>query len=84
MADFRAQIVHLRLGNAIFEHAVQIVIRAVVVNGICPQVAVFIHISFRHICVRIQAITDVPGFNHLISLRPTIPEPKITNNKDRL
>ena len=51
---------------------------------ICPQVAVFIHIPFRHICVRIQAITDVPGFNHLISLRPTIPEPKITNNKNRL
>lgn len=82
--DLVLQILNLRIGNSALEHTIQIVICAVVVNGICPQVAVFIHIPFRHICVRIQAITDVPGFNHLISLRPTIPEPKITNNKDRL
>ena len=82
--NFVLQIFNLRIGNSALEYTVQIVIRAVVVNGICAQIAVLIHIPLCPISIRVQAVTDIAGVDHLISLHPAIPSANVANDKDRL
>ena len=78
------QILYLRFGNAAPEHTVQIVVRAVVMDRICAQITVFIHIPLCHIRIGIQAVADIAGVDHLISLHPAIPPAKVANDEDRL
>ena len=82
--NFVLQIFNLCVGSPALEYTVQIVIRAVVVNGICAQIAVLIHIPLCPICIRVQAVTDIAGVDHLISLHPAIPSANVANDKDRL
>ena len=49
--DFIFQVLHLRFGNAVFEHTVEIVICAVVVSSIGTKIAVLIYIPFGIVSV---------------------------------
>ena len=46
--DFISQVLHLRFGNAVFEHTVEIVSCAVVVSSIGTKIAVLIYRSEEH------------------------------------
>ena len=73
MIDFISQVLHLRFGNAVLEHTIEIVIRAVVVGGIGTKVAVLIYIPFGIVGVGIQAIPDIAGGNLLVAHHSAVP-----------
>ena len=60
------QILNLRIGNSALEHTVQIVIRAVVVNGICPQVAARQAAESGHSAAEEMLLLATHGMLHLL------------------
>ena len=60
--DFIFQVLHLRFGNAVFEHTVKIVIRAVVMSRIGTKIAVLIYIPFGIVGVGIEINQEIVYF----------------------
>lgn len=84
MIDFISQVLHLRFGNAIFEHTVEIVICAVVVSSIGTKIAILIYIPFGIVGVGIQTISDVAGGDVLVAHHSAVPSANVANDNDWL
>ncbi len=83
--DFFFQIVDLRVAHAVLVGAVEVMVRAVVMDGIAAQIAVFIHIpsAVIHVPFSVKAVPDVDARNFLITHAAAVPKPQITDNENR-
>ena len=84
MIDFISQVLHLRFGNAVFEHTVEIMICTVVMSCIGTKIAVLVYIPFGIVGVGIQAISDVAGGNVLVAHHSAVPSADVANDNDWL
>ena len=82
--EFFFQVLDLRVAHAVLVGAVEVMICAVVMDGIAAEVAVFIYIPCAVINVpfAVKAVPDVAARNLLISHAAAVPKPQIADNKN--
>ena len=71
--DFILQVFNLFRRCVVLECTVQIMIGSVVMNGVCTEISQLIHIPFGIVGIGIQAVPDIAGLDHFVSLKASVP-----------
>ena len=82
--EFFFQILNLRVAHAVLVGTVEIMVRAIVMDGIAAEVTVFIHIpsAVINIPFAVKAVPDITARNILISHAAAVPKPQLTDNEN--
>ena len=74
----------MRLGNIVLIYPIEIMVCAVMVGVIAPEVSVSVHIPGSVVVIRVKAVPNVAAWDFFVSRASAIPKSQIGNNQNGL